>query len=276
MEYMKMHRIPFLLNADGGFAKQDRKPVYLLKRHLIGMASAWLSTGKLTDEYLMHYGASKARIFRYPFSSVREKDCYLPTEEERRQKKQELGIKEELAVISVGQFIPRKGMDLLMKCASGLPENVGIYLIGGEPKEDYLALQEKLGANKIHFVGFQEKGKLREYYIAADVFAFPTREDIWGLVLQEAMAFGLPCVASDRAIASHELIKDGTNGYMTDPKNTEEMTEKLNALLSDSEKRSCMGRAAYETAKSYTIETMAKRHMEILEQLVLREKEIVQ
>ena len=83
MEYMKMNSIPFLLNADGGFIKKDKRVVYRLKRHLIGMPEAWLSTGRMTDDYLVHYGADRQNIYRYPFTSFKEQERYLPSEYEK-------------------------------------------------------------------------------------------------------------------------------------------------------------------------------------------------
>lgn len=63
-------------------------------------------------------------------------------------------------------------------------------MVGGEPTEDYLQMRASLGLDNVHFVGFQKKEALSRYYRAADLFVLPTREDIWGLVINEAMAYG--------------------------------------------------------------------------------------
>lgn len=270
MEYMKMRGIPFVLNADGGFVKQDRQLIYTLKHYMISLPSAWLSTGELTDVYLKHYGAASDRIYRYPFTSVREKDCYLASKEEKIQKKHLLHIKEKQVIITVGQFIHRKGLDLLIQCGRWLHTDIGIYIIGGECGEEYHRLLKAEWGGRIHFEGFKSRDELREYYIAADIFAFPTREDIWGLVLNEAMAFGLPSVASKMAIASNELIEQGSNGFLVNPEHVEQMAERLNWLAYHDDERIKMGREAYEKAKDYTIEKMAQRHMEIFEELINR------
>lgn len=267
MEYMKARGIPFILNADGGFIKQDKKPVYWLKRHLIGLPSAWLSTGAQTDLYLEHYGASARRIYRYPFTSVKEKECFLPSGEEKADKKRQLHMKEEVIVITVGQFIYRKGCDLLIRCSRKLRPNMGIYIIGGEPGEEYRRLLAEEGTGNIHFEGFKNREELRDYYIAADIFVFPTREDIWGLVLNEAMAHGLPCVASQQAIASREMIEPGINGYLVNPEELDEMSGRLNQLADSEEERIKLGENACRKAKEHTIEKMALRHMEIFREL---------
>ncbi|MCB7320963.1 glycosyltransferase family 4 protein [Lacrimispora sp. 210928-DFI.3.58] len=270
MEYMKARGIPFLLNADGGFVKRDKWPVRMLKRHIIGLASAWLSTGKLTDDYLAYYGANRDKIFRYPFTSVKDQERFCTQEAAKNETKVKLRIKEKTAVITVGQFIPRKGLDLLIRCCSKMQKDTGVYIIGGEPGEEYKKLLEDEWKERVHFIGFKSKEELKDYYIAADVFVFPTREDIWGLVLNEAMSYGLPCVASERAVASIEMIEDGMNGYLVDPEDTGQMADRLNRLLSDREERLRMGELAYEKSKEYTIENMAARHMEIFRQFLGR------
>ena len=127
---------------------------------------------------------------------------------------------------------------------------------------------EELNIKRVHFVGFKSREELRNYYIAADLFVFPTREDIWGLVLNEAMSYGLPCVASSRAISSNELVDPGRNGYLIEPENVDEMADKLNHLSASRKERIRMGEAAFMKAQEYTIEKMAQRHMEIFKELI--------
>ena len=64
--------------------------------------------------------------------------------------------------------------------------------------------------------------------MAADVFVMPTREDIWGLVINEAMAYGLPVVSTDKCIAALELVKNGRNGYIIPPNQPKEIAQKVN------------------------------------------------
>lgn len=257
IEYLRWRRIPFCLNADGGIIKQDKRIVGWLKKHLIGSASSWLSTGDKTSQYLCHYGAKREKIYNYPFTSMGKADLYFPSEEEKKRKKRELHMGEGNVIATVGQFIPRKGFDLLIEASKKMKCQADIYIIGGNAQTQYES------SGHIHFVGFLNKAHLKDYYIAADVFAFPTREDIWGLVLNEAISYGLPVVSSTKAVASYELIREGENGFLVDPENTGKMADLLDELLSDDEKRRDMGRASFEISKEYTIEEMAQRHLEI-------------
>ena len=63
-------------------------------------------------------------------------------------------------------------------------------------------------------MSFMTKKELADWYQAADLFVMPTREDVWGLVVNEAMAYGLPVISSDMCGAASEMVKNGYNGYI--------------------------------------------------------------
>lgn len=168
---------------------------------------------------------------------------------------------EEKIVLSVGQFIPRKGFDVLLKAAAGLPADTGVYIVGGEPTEAYRTLAK--GLDHVHFCGFRKKEALAEYYRAADLFVLPTREDIWGLVINEAMSCGLPVITTDNCVAGLELIREGVNGAIVPVDDVAALEEKMKEILAGD--MEVMGRAALATAGEYTIEAMAKAHLDILE-----------
>ena len=114
------------------------------------------------DEYFIAYGADAEKIIRYPFTSVREEeiDINIPEKGRKDELREKLGMKEEKIVLAVGQFIPRKGFDILLKAVSNLPEEVGVYFVGGEPTEEYLLLQNENQLNNVHFVGYKSKNIL--------------------------------------------------------------------------------------------------------------------
>ena len=264
IRYMRKHHISYYLESDGGFAKSGKGIKEKIKAYFIRGAQGYLSTGEEHDKYYLAYGAKKEKIYRYPFTSLRESDILsaLPIKEEKRKLREELGLKEEKIILSVGQFISRKGFDLLIKAAADLSTKVGIYFIGGEPTEEYLALCKSLRLNNIHFVGFRSKEELQKYYQAADLFVFPTREDIWGLVVNEAMANGLGVITTNKCNAGLELIKNGENGYIVPVENVEQLSEKIEVSL---EKLEQFASESLKIIKKYTIENMAQRHMEILQ-----------
>ena len=260
MLYLRRKKIPFWLEVDGGLIREDSRLQYRLKKMLVGAASGWLSTGKATTDYLVHYGARRESVREYPFSSLWEADILKePVSRERKLEfRRELGMEEKKVILSIGQFIHRKGFDVLMKAAVHLGSDTGIYIVGGEPTQEYLQLCRELGLKNIHFEGFKKKDVLVKYYQAADLFVLPTREDIWGLVVNEAMAFGLPVITTDRCVAGLELVEDGVTGYIVHVGDADALAEKMNKTLAGN--CEAMGAAALEKVRPYTIENMARVH----------------
>lgn len=263
IKYLNINKIPFYLNCDGGIVKEEKKLNYIIKKHFIGSATYWLSSGKETNKYLVHYGAIESRIFNYPFTSVRQADILEKnlSKEERQALKEELGIKEEKIVISVGQFIRRKGFDTLIRASDKLKENVGVYIIGGTPTKEYMELLNECQNKNIHFVAFCNPSTLRRYYRIADCMAFPTREDIWGLVINEALSNRLPIVSSDKCVAASEILGDA--GYIVPSDDVEALHVAINKVIEDEQAQREMAEKAYKRIQEYTIENMALVHMEI-------------
>lgn len=264
MLWMKLHGKPFWLEVDGGLIRQDSRVKYLVKRMLVSAPSGWISSGKYTTKYLVHYGAKEDRVVEYPFTSLWEADILksVPTAEEKRRLRETLGMGEEKIALYVGRFLPEKGMDDLLEAAPALDRNIGIWFVGGEPTKEHLEFCREHDLSNVHFEGFRKKDALLDIYKAADLLVLPTKSDVWGLVINEAMACGLPVVTTDQCVAGLELIRDGENGYVTSVNDRDAMVEKIHAVLRGDHTR--MGENALETIRYYTFENMARRHVEFL------------
>lgn len=269
MAWLRMKGIPFWMEVDGGLIREEGSVSLRIKRTLVSMASGWLSTGRATTKYLVHYGAKQQRIYEYPFSSLQESDmpCHGLTPEEKETLRKELGIGSGRMILSIGQFIHRKGYDILLRAAAQLEPGMEIYIVGGVPTEEYKQMCRELGLQNIHFEGFMKKEQLLKYYQAADLFVLPTREDIWGLVINEAMAYSLPVITTDRCVAGLDLVEDGVNGYIVPVEDADALAEKIRTLFERD--WTGMGRISREKIRPYTIEGMAKAHMDIFENVTL-------
>ena len=107
---------------------------------------------------------------------------------------------------------------------------IDFYIIGGEASEENRRYQEQHNLKNVHFIDFLNKNSLREYYNAADLFVLMTRGDTWGLVINEAMANGLPIITTDRCVAGVELVENGVNGYIIAVDDTDALVEKIKLL----------------------------------------------
>lgn len=265
---LKARHISYVFETDGGMiADVESAAKKWYKTKLIKGAKTYFSPSAGSDDYLAYYGADRERIHRYPFSSLSDADI-LPNPlsyEEKLAIRQRLGIKEQNMILGVGQFIHRKGFDVLMETAKDMDRNIGIYIVGGKPTEEYLKMQEEYGLSQVHFDGFKTKAELAEYFKAADLFVLPTREDIWGLVINEAMAYGLPVVTTNKCVAGMELISD--RDCLVDIDNPQQLKEVIETLMADDKRRERLAIENLTKIKGYTVEKMAEAHIKVFESL---------
>jgi len=270
IEYLKFKNIPFILNIDGGLLKKENNIKFKIKKHFISAASSWLSTGKESDNYLLKYGADWKKIYHYPFSSIRKDEIMNEplTKRKKESLKKKLGINYEYLVLGVGRFIPLKNYELLLNNWEKVDSNVMLCLIGGGPEEErYKKIISNKRLKNVKILSFKEKEELNNYYLSADIFIHPTSSDVWGLVINEALAFGLPIITTDDCIAGVELIENNINGFVTPSSRFDLMLANLNLLINDEELRKKIHQNNLLEANNYTIEKMAKRHIEIFKNI---------
>ena len=105
----------------------------------------------------------------------------------------------------------------------------------------------------VHFVGFKNQTELPQYYAMADIFVLPSGiGETWGLVVNEAMCFGLPVIISDMVGCGKDLVKHGENGYIFPLGDVEKLAEYLADLIKNSKKRKLFGKKSFEIIQDYS------------------------
>ncbi len=269
--YCRLTGIPYYMEHDGGLDKKDPLLRGLLKKFLLRGAEKHFTTCASSMDYLGAIGIPDEKIIKYPFTSLTQRDLEQATllnTEEKIGLRYHLGMTEKKIILSVGRFSYDggygKGYDVLLKLAKMLNRDVGIYIVGDEPTEEFLQMKQELNLTNVHFIGFKNKKELAEYYCAADLFVLLTRGDVWGLVINEAMMYGLPVVTTTKCCAGLELVEDRINGYLLPLEAEKAFAEKIDTILSDESLRQKMSQKSLERIQGYTIENMAKVHMNYL------------
>lgn len=272
IEYCLLHKIPFILNTDGGFIKDDSKLKYWLKKHFMSSSYAYLCAGTGAIQMLIHYGVKKNKIYSYPFTSVPNKDVLTSTlsTTEKIKIRDGLGLHRKHMILTVGQFVPRKGIDTLIKASRNL-HDTDVVVVGGKVTDEFLELVNVLHIDYIHFPGFFSKSILLQYYRAADIFVFPTRYDIWGLVINEAIAAGLPVITTDKCAAAIDLVKNDQNGYIVPVDDIKSIHEHIIKILDSSDIQHNFSIKSLQIAKEYTIENMVQSHLSIFRSITANE-----
>jgi glycosyltransferase involved in cell wall biosynthesis len=166
-------------------------------------------------------------------------------------------------LLYVGQLIERKG---IVPFVQGLgrwglrhpDERVSLRIVGAGPEAARLEALRLPGNVTVDLAAPLPYERVAEMYQTADVFAFPTLADVWGLVVNEAMSSGLPVLGSRHSQAVEELVEEGVNGWTFVPDRPEAVDEALERVLGTSpEQLARMGAAARDTVRSLTPEYVA-------------------
>ena len=266
---MKIRRIPYIIEGDGGFASSGSGFKEKVKKFLISGADGCFSTGEEHDKYYQMYGVGNDRIYHYPFTSISKQDLMNAQKFSPRSIwKEKLGMKEQKIILSVGRFSYNhgygKGYDILLKVSEQLGSEYGVYIVGDEPTDEFIKLKKEKELTQVHYIGFKCKKDLAEYYAASDCFVLLTRGEAWGLVINEAMSFGLPVITTKYCIAGTELVMNNKNGYLVDLDDVENIAEKIRYITATEASINRFGSASLSIIQNYTIEEMAKRHIDIL------------
>jgi glycosyltransferase involved in cell wall biosynthesis len=208
----------------GGTRHTERKIGKMRKvlRSLISQwACNWISYGRTSTDYLMTLGIPRNRILEAQ-NSVDERLFCEDVAEPAFQ------LEPRPVLLHVGQLIGRKGIDVLLRVASTLQREgheFSLLLVGGGPdRQDLEALAKDLELKNVHFEPAQDPLTMAAIYRSADVLIFPTLEDVWGLVANEAILCGLPVLCSKYAGCAAELFPEQC---IFDPQDVNEFARKL-------------------------------------------------
>lgn len=169
----------------------------------------------------------------------------------------------------VGRITPRKGLKALLEACSILQsqgyKDYSLLVVGtGEQREELEAfIQERHLEAQVAWVGWVEYGRLGKFFQQADVFVFPTLEDIWGMVALEAMVFGKPVLCSKWAGAV-EMVIEGKNGYIFDPFKPDELAIAMRHFLDCPDKIDSMGKQSQQLISKTTPSSAAQSFVEVI------------
>lgn len=231
--------------------------------------------GEDAKDHLRLYGVGDAQMTLAPYSvddtlideSVKKYD--------RSSSRRRLGIDDEdIVFLFSGKVMPRKQPLLLAEAILSLSKtysNVTAIFLGSG--EQYQTLCEKLEPQlgpRFIAPGFVNQSELGLYFTAADVFVLPSTYDTWGLVVNEAMHYGLPCIVSDKVGSGRDLVSPGETGEIFRFDSLNELQRALVRFMEAPERAKIMGKNALQTIQGYTIgETL--RGLELAIQKVSKE-----
>jgi len=245
-----------------------------IRRWLFRRVDAIVAVGADGKRFAEHAGATTKKIFYAPH--VIDVPHYANgarlAHPCRGQLRTELGLHGTIFVY-VGRLWWGKGLIYLLEAFEAAQmhagEEISLLLVGDGPDEAKLKQRcVERSLRHVVFAGFKQKPELPRYYAACDVFVFPTLGDPYGLVVDEAMACGLPVISSSAAGEIRDRIEAGVNGYIVPPEDSAALAERMLELAGDPALRRRMGEHSYEKIKDHTPERWARDFERIVDRLL--------
>ncbi len=233
-----------------------------IKSFIIKSADGFFCYGSKAAEYMLKLGAEPSEILLENNSVDNQKvaEIHQIALSTRNDEKQKLQLKP-LNFIYVGRMIPFKNLPKLVKAYHQIKaENWGLIIVG-DGEEEHI-LKQYVADNQldgVKFVPSKPWYDIPKLMALADVFILPSYSEPWGLVVNEAMACGMPVIVSKTCGSAFDLVKENENGYTFDPFQIEElsfymqkMTQKSNVELVE------MGGRSKEIIKRFSPEIVAE------------------
>lgn len=270
IDYFIRHNIEYSIEGDGAF---DRPCSWLkgkIKQRLFGHAKSLLYTSEEHKKYLLRFGAREEQLFKYPFSSVCDADIELDETDPLKKEKirKSLGIdSDRFLFLSAGRYLGLKNFESVIDAygTAKIP-NSELIIVGGEPTKEYLNLIQEKKIKGVRFVPFVPKQEFYDYLKAADCFVFASLGDIWGLVINEALANGVPVISSKTTLSAVELVANGADISLFDGLDVRTLADfMIRYSRMDSTRLEKMRDQNLRVIKGFTIEAMANRHLEWLD-----------
>ncbi|MEW6607569.1 MAG: glycosyltransferase [bacterium] len=251
--------------------EEDRRRIFLremLKRRFIRNCDAAIVYGSKGREYIRKLGMCPGRIFLMG-NSVDNEFYWKKSAEFRLEKhalRKELALRK-VNILYVGRFSKEKNLIFLLDCINSLPVDdkkvCGLVMVGSGPLmgevQDYV---QKHNMKNVYLAGFKQKEELALYYGICDVLVLPSLSETWGLVVNEAMASGLPIIVSRRCGCYPDIIKEGINGFSFDPHNKEELMNHISNMVKGVYDLKGMGKASRSIIDEYSPAKTAERLLE--------------
>ncbi len=274
----RLNRLPVLLRGESPLLPQDAARGRLKHRLLsayLSLCAGALAVSSGNRRLLRSYGMPEERIFLSPYAVDGDRFA-LPEAERsaaRAALRKELRLSDEVPLlISVGKLQPVKDPGLFLWAYAALRKEglpAALCFVGdGELRQGLI--KDARDVPDVHFLGFKNQSELPAVYAAADLLVLPSRQETFGLVVNEAMHAGLPVICSDRVGCAEDLVRPGVTGLTFRQGDGDDLLSCLRALCTDGARRREMGQKARDRMRTWTFAESTAGLLDALDALVAR------
>lgn len=263
LRWAKRHHVPFVLwsESTGNDRRNRHAPMEFLKSKFLGSCDGFVVPGQSARDYLLSLGVKSDHICVAPnaVDTALFAAAAAVVQQHQAELRAQLALPERYFLF-VGRLVHAKGVLDLLDAYDRLPptlrEQVGLVFAGEGPMRTELESRARdIHPGTVHFAGFVHREALAAYYALAECFVFPTRTDTWGLVVNEAMACGLPVICTRVAGCALDLVQE--NGRLVSVANVLELSSVIEDMATQAEVRVQMGRESRQRIEAYSPERCA-------------------
>jgi 1,2-diacylglycerol 3-alpha-glucosyltransferase len=240
---LQNQRPAIVMSESNAFDEKRYALAESIKRIVVSLFSAGLAGGQLQMEYLIALGLPRNRVFTG--YDVVDNEYFRQNADELRSQASEVRRKYGLPknyFLASARFVPKKNLPTLIRAYAGYRELAGnrddgqqttenrpwdLVLLGDGPLRAVLSslISDLRLHGHVHLPGFVQYRELPVYYALANVFVHASTTEQWGLVVNEAMATGLPVIVSNRCGCVPDLVAEGKNGFTFDPASVKSLSK---------------------------------------------------
>jgi len=293
IEWCALKSVPLVIMSESTRHDATRSPAKeQVKRRIVGLAAAALVGGGPQADYVVDLGMPRDRVFLG--YDIVDNDHFAANAARVREQAPALRARHRLPeryFLCCARLVAKKNVPRLIEAVAAYRAAAGsdaweLIVVGPGPLQ--AEIEETIAArglgDAVHLVGARGYAELPVYYGLASAFILPSTIDQWGLVVNEAMASGLPVLVSKRCGCTHDLVQEGRNGFTFDPYDIGAMADAMRRIASDDCDRAAMGAASraivaewgpdrfvagFEAAAWTAIEA-PKTHVSVADRLLLR------
>ena len=250
MLIMRLFRRKFIISTDGELFIGESGAKNIVKKFFLRGAQAYLTAGEKSAETLKRTIGNK-RIIPYYFSSLTEEELVLNAKEK---------VQREDFILVVGQYYSYKGLDIAVDVARSMPEIRFKFVGMGKRTELFKAECDVENVNNIEVIPFLQKDKLYDEYKKCKCLLLPTRQECWGLVVNEAASFGTPIISTYGSGAAVEFLSGTMEGLLAEKSDVNDISNAINNLKNYDNIHDILIAKSYK----YSIERSVSEHMKLI------------
>ncbi len=258
--WARRHHVPFFLWSESNLQdmRRGRAIVELLKREFLRRCSGFVVPGQSAAEYLRHHKIKSEAIFTAPNAVNNDffANAAVAVRKNADSQQRSLGLPDRYFLF-VGRVVPEKGVFELLHAYAKLDEamrrRVGLVFAGdGIARQQLEREAASISPGSVRFTGFVHREQLAAYYALSEALILPTHTDPWGLVVNEAMACGLPVILSQAAGCAANLVTEDWNGRVVPPRDVTSLVSAMTDLASRPDLRTAMGSNSLKRIAAYS------------------------